>query len=82
MPRYYFNLYLEGTLLPDAEGQELRNADEAWEAARAAAVDLMQTGFQRPVNWFTCHFDVRDEADETVLEFPFAEAVETSQQPN
>jgi hypothetical protein len=82
MPRYFFNLYLEGTLLPDAEGQDLKDPDDAWETARAAAQDLMATDFRRPINWFACHFEVRDEADDVLLEFPFSEAVEVKQPPN
>ena len=34
------------------------------------------------VNWLACSFEVRDEANEIVLEFPFTEAVENKEQPN
>jgi hypothetical protein len=82
MPRYHFNLHLESTLLPDAEGQDLDDPDAAWEAARAAALDLMRTEFQRPIDWFSCRFEVQDEAGTIVLEFPFAEAIESNRPPN
>ena len=82
MPRYYFHLHLDGTRLPDAEGQDLQDPDEAWETARAAARDLMATDFRQPINWFACHFEVRDEGDDVVMEFPFSEAVEIKQPPN
>jgi hypothetical protein len=82
MPRYFFHLSLEGTLLPDPDGQDLQNADEAWETAQTAAQALMQTGFERPINWFDCYFEVRNEDDEVLLEFPFSEAIQPGQQPN
>jgi hypothetical protein len=82
MPRYFFHLVLDGTTLPDPEGQELRDADEAWDAARAAAINLMDTSFERAVNWLNCLFEVRDEAGEVVLELPFREAVTSKEQPN
>jgi hypothetical protein len=82
MPRYFFNLYLEGALIPDPEGLDLTDPDEAWETARATALDLMTTEFQRPVDWFACHIEVRDSADDVLLEFPFTEAVEVKRPPN
>jgi hypothetical protein len=82
MPRYFFHLHLERTLLPDTEGQELKDPDEAWETARAAALDLMKTDFERPIDWFACSFEVRDAADNVLLEFPFSEAVEIKRPPN
>ena len=76
MPRYFFNVLLEDTRLPDHDGQDLPDADAAWEAARRAAQDLMDTYSGRPVNWHHCFFEVRTADDEIVLEFPFLEAVE------
>jgi hypothetical protein len=76
MPRYFFNLSIDGQMLPDQEGQVLPDADRAWEAARKAAKSLMKSKLGQPVNWLTSHFEVRDENDEVVLEFPFLEAIE------
>lgn len=76
MPRYFFNLSVEGVILTDKEGQVLPDADRAWEAARNAARSLMKSDVGKPVNWLRSHFEIRDEADEIVLEFPFLEAVE------
>ena len=81
MPRYYFHVSLEGTLLRDPEGRQLPDADAAREQARMAALDLMQTDFGQPVNWARCHFEVIDETGEIVLEFPFAEAIEMNTLP-
>jgi hypothetical protein len=79
MPRYFFNLHLEGEVVPDLEGQEFRDADEAWEATLAMAQNLMQTEFSRPINWTLCHFEVTDETGDIVHEFPFVEAIKLSQ---
>ena len=75
MPRYHFHVSLEGTLLRDPHGRQLPDADAAWEQARTAAVDLMQTDFGQPVNGARCHFEVTDETGGIVLEFPFTEAM-------
>lgn len=78
MPRYFFNVVLEDAVVLDPNGQELPDADTAWEAARRAALDLMNSDLGRPMNWPQCRFEVRDDADEVVLEFPFVEAVENT----
>ena len=76
MPRYRFHLVLEDAVLPDPDGQDLPDADAAWGVARRSARDLMRSDLGQAVNWMACRFEVRDEADEIVLEFPFPEAVE------
>jgi hypothetical protein len=75
MPRYFFNVHIGEDALPDPEGQDLRDADQAWEVARMMAQNLMDTAFERPINWATSHIEVKDDLDETVLEFPFLEAI-------
>ncbi|MBJ6124336.1 DUF6894 family protein [Microvirga splendida] len=75
MPRYFFNVQIGQDILPDPDGQELRDADQAWEVAQAMARNLMGTAFERPVNWASALIEVKDEQDEIVLEFPFLEAV-------
>jgi hypothetical protein len=81
MPRYFFDLRMEENALSDQEGQEFPDADAVWEAAREIARDLMKSTPQT-VNWATCSFEVRDEAGEIVLEFPFLEAVEFASKPS
>ncbi len=76
MPRYFFNVVLEDAVVLDSDGQELPDADAAWEVARRGVLDLTKSDLGRPMNWVQCRFEVRDDADEIVLEFPFAEAVE------
>ncbi len=82
MPRYFFHVSLEGSLIPDPDGQLLPDADAAWEQARDLARDLMRSDLGQPVNWFACHFEVSNEEGEVVLEFPFAEAIEVDPPPH
>lgn len=76
MPRYRFDLSLSGDLLPDPDGRDLPDADAAWEVARRLARDLLRADLGPALNPLACLVVVRDEAGETVLEFPFAEAIE------
>ena len=71
MPRYFFHLRCEGKDVPDIAGADLRDPDQAWEAARATARDLMETQVDADVNWLTCQ-----RGKPTRLEIPFAECVE------
>jgi hypothetical protein len=74
MPRYFFNARINDELILDPDGRELRDPDQAWEAARAAILDLVKSqdataGLLRSV------MEVTDAHGEIVLEFPFAEAL-------
>jgi hypothetical protein len=82
MPRYFFNVHVGDDVISDPEGQNLRDADQAWEVARAMAHGLMNTKFERPVDWTASHIVVRDDLDEVVLEFPFVEAIQFSEKPH
>jgi hypothetical protein len=82
MPRYFFNVHLGKDALNDPEGRELRDADQAWEAAKLMAQSLMATEFPQPIDWTACHIEVKDEAGEIVLEFPFLEAVQFTRDDN
>ena len=76
MPRYHFDVSIGDVSLPDPEGRDLPDADAAWETAKRMAGDLMRSDLGPAVNWMRGLVVVRDEADEIVLEFPFAEAVQ------
>ena len=76
MPRYFFHLRCEGKDVDDPSGAELRDPDQAWEAARAAARDLMEGQPAAEVNWVACRFEVTDEDGDIVFELPFSEAIE------
>ena len=82
MPRYFFNVIIGEDVLADPEGQDLRDADQAWNLARAMAQNLMSTKFERPINWSMAHIEVKDDMDEVILEFPFLEALQFTQPPH
>jgi hypothetical protein len=74
MPRYFFNTRIGDELISDPEGEQLRNPDRAWEVARAMIRELLRTeGAERGL--LQAVLEVTDESGETVLEFPFAEAI-------
>jgi hypothetical protein len=74
MPRYFFNTRIGSDLIPDPEGEELRDPDHAWEVARAMIQEILrdQGG---PSNLLTASLEVTDERGDVVLEFPFSEAL-------
>src|ERR1700760_993535 len=74
MPRYYFNTRIGDELVADPEGEELRNADRAWEVARAMIRELLKTeGAERAL--LNAIIEVTGDDGEIVLEFPFTEAI-------
>jgi hypothetical protein len=74
MPRYFFNTRIGDDVVPDPEGEELRNPDRAWEVARAMIRELLKTeGAERGL--LHAVLEVTDDGGEIVLEFPFAEAI-------
>ncbi|MHC2109053.1 DUF6894 family protein [Methylobacterium sp. CM6246] len=77
MPRYFLNLrYGRDKLAIDPEGDELPNLDAARERALEAARDLIartRTSIVR--DWFTCAFEIVDEAGHPVLTVPFSDTV-------
>jgi hypothetical protein len=74
MPRYYFHTRIGDELIPDPEGEELRNPDRAWEMARAMIRELLKSEGtdERLLN---ATVEVTDDDGEIVLQFPFAEAL-------
>jgi len=74
MPRYFFNTRIGDELIADPEGEELRNADRAWEIARAMIRELLKTE-DAGAGLLNAILEVTDDEGEIVLEFPFAEAV-------
>lgn len=78
MPVYYFHILSERGVHPDVDGVQLPDAADAvkreaidralLEMAAVRAVDEDRTGWR---------FDVRDERDRKVLDFPFADAIPT-----
>jgi len=74
MPRYFFNTRIDNELILDPEGEELRDADHAWNVARTTIRDILKTeGGQAGL--LNAILEVTDDDGEIVLEFPFAEAI-------
>ena len=73
MPRFFFNTRIGDDTIPDVEGEELRDADHAWEVAKAMIDDLLEDEGDNP-NLLTASLVVTDQKGEIVLEFPFSEA--------
>ena len=74
MPRYFFNTRIGDELIVDPEGEELRNADRAWDIARAMIKELVKSEGTGGA-LLTAVIEVTDKDGEIVLEFPFAEAI-------
>ena len=74
MPRYFFNTRLGDDVIPDVEGEELRDADHAWRVAKAMILDLLEDQAEHP-NLLTASLVVTDQKGDVVLEFPFSEAL-------
>ena len=60
--------------MPDPEGVELRDPDQAWAAARATVLQLLMEEGQTP-SLLNAVLEVTDSEGEIVLEFPFSEAL-------
>jgi hypothetical protein len=74
MPRYFFNTRIGDDLIPDPEGEVLRDPDSAWEIARAMIRELLKTeGAEGGL--LNATLEVTDDEGEVVLEFPFTEAI-------
>ena len=74
MPRYFFNTRIGDDVIPDVEGEELRDADHAWEVAKAMILGLLEDQGEYP-NLLTASVIVTDHQGDVVLEFPFSEAL-------
>jgi hypothetical protein len=74
MPRYYFNTRIGDELISDPDGEVLRDADRAWEMARAMIRELLKTeGTDGAL--LNATIEVPDDEGAIVLEFPFTEAI-------
>ncbi len=74
MPRYFFNTRIGEELIPDPEGEDLRDADHAWQVARATIREIIKTEAAQ-VDLIRASLEVTDEGGDVVLDFPFSEAL-------
>ena len=80
VPRYFFHTRINDETVADPDGRSLRDPDQAWEAARALALQLLQGAATDP-ELLQAVLLVEDEAGEVVLEFPLSEAVTVQDGP-
>lgn len=74
MPRYFFNTRIDDSYVPDPDGVELRDADQAWIVARVTITELLKEEGQTP-RLLNAVLEVTGEDGEIVLEFPFSEVL-------
>ncbi|MDE2379459.1 hypothetical protein [Bradyrhizobium sp.] len=74
MPRYFFNTRIGDELIADPDGEELRNADRAWQVARQMILEVLKSEGAQPA-LMEAVIEVTDADGEIVLEFPFTEAL-------
>lgn len=73
VPRYFFHTAIGDDVVTDREGAELRDADHAWQVARAT-VEATLSEAEDHARLLTAILVVTDVVGEIILEFPFAEA--------
>lgn len=74
MPRYFFNTRIASSYMPDPDGVELRDPDQAWSLARETILELLREEGETP-QLLNAVLEVTDAEGEIVLEFPFSEAL-------
>jgi hypothetical protein len=80
VPCYFFNAHIDGDIIPDQGGMELRDVIQALEVGR----DTVQAMMQDPTNQVTllsAALVVTNDAGEVVGEFPFADAFKLLPRP-
>lgn len=77
MPVFYFHIRSDRGVHPDTDGVRLPDDDAVRKEAIDRALIEMSEGVKHDEDRATWCFDVRDEQDRRVLEFPFKEAIPT-----
>ncbi|HEX7790663.1 MAG TPA: hypothetical protein VF467_09100 [Afipia sp.] len=80
MPRYFFNTRIGDTLIPDPDGSDLRDPDQAWRVARDTIRQILKEN-GREQRLLASSLEVTDASGEIVLEFPFVEALDIPEDP-
>ncbi|MGJ3262147.1 MAG: DUF6894 family protein [Salinarimonas sp.] len=75
MPVYYFHIRSDRGVHPDTEGVRLPDGEAVRREAIDRALVEMSEGARHDEDRMSWTFDVRDDQDRRVLEFPFAEAI-------
>ena len=61
MARYYFHIREESRIIPDDEGMELSDIQEAWMEANLSADDIARTACQNGFSTGPCTIEIADQ---------------------
>ena len=75
MPRFYFNFRNESGLMPDFDGFECENIEEAYLEAFAGAQEMWTEMLKNRKDPRACSFEIVDKAGVLLVELPFAEVL-------
>ena len=75
MPVYYFHIRSDRGVHPDTEGVRLPDGEAVRREAIDRALVEMAQGREHDEDRLAWCYDIRDERDGRVLEFPFREAI-------
>lgn len=76
MQRYFFDFRQAGVRVPDTEGLEFRDVEEAYLEAFRAAQEMWSELLKERRDPRRCSFEVRNAAGEILFLFPFQEVVD------
>ncbi len=78
MPRFHLNIRCCEALLPDCEGRDLKDVEEALNVAVSLAVQLTASDNPLSARWRECTIQVTEEKGGTILEVPMADVTDTA----
>ena len=76
MQRYYFDFRQAGVRVPDTEGVEFHDVEQAYLEAFRAAQDMWSELLKQRRDPRRCSFEVRNAAGEILFLFPFQEVMD------
>src|SRR5690242_12608978 len=77
MPRFFFDFRQGGHLVPDSEGIEFADAEQAYLEAFKTAQDMWSELLKQRHDPRRCYFEVRGAAGDLLFIFPFQEVVDS-----
>jgi hypothetical protein len=79
MPRFFFDFRQAGDCIPDPEGMEFANVEEAYLEAFNGAQEMWSTLLKQRSDPRRCRFEVSDASHNMLFVFPFQEVLECCQ---
>ena len=77
MRRFFFNVQQGNEYVEDTEGQEIADLEGVRSEALTAAREVVAEGALAGKEWTSWSFNITDENGETVLRFPFSQAMQS-----